>query len=49
MTHMVGQTVNLGVKKRQPFVLAKHDCCVIRRQFSGQRGLARRSFTANEM
>jgi hypothetical protein len=34
---MAGQTVDLGIKKRQPFVLAEHDFCVIRAANSSTR------------
>jgi hypothetical protein len=49
MTHMVGQTVDLRIEKRQPFVLAEQDRCVTRRQFARQRRLARRGFSANKV
>jgi hypothetical protein len=49
MTHMVGQTVDLRIKKRQPFVLAEQDRCVTRRQFARQCRLTRRGFSANEV
>src|ERR1700730_11110783 len=49
MTHMVGQTVDLRIKTRQPFVLAEQDRCVTRRQFARQRRLARRGFSANKV
>ena len=49
MMHMVGQTVDLRIKKRQPFVLAEHDRGVTRRQFARQRRLARGGFSANEV
>ena len=37
MTHMVGQTVDLRIETRQPFVLAEQDRGVTRRQFARQR------------
>ena len=49
MTHMVGQTVDLRIKTRQPFVLAEHHRCVTRRQFARQRRLAQGGFSANEV
>ena len=49
MTRMVGHTVDLRIKTRQPFVLAEHDRCVTRRQFARQRRLARRGLSANEV
>jgi len=49
MQHMVGQTVDLRIKTRQPFVLPEQDRCVTRRQFARQRRLAGRRFSANEV
>ena len=43
----VGQSVDLRIKTRQPFVLAEQDRCVTRRQFARRGRLARRGFSAN--